>query len=278
MQEVIEFQEGLEKKLIREDHYFQTVAAQRSIVTVTEDETGYSENPDFITKQGETKLWRLVEVGKTAEECRLFGPPTKKKLTLHGKTGYEYGIEVLDKIAAGTNVLPEFFMDVHSCRLLQREYKVRYSEWNNFWERMQNELRKYGHKDDMTLSYFLASRFVEYGYLSHSNYFGLFSVGSGYLNTSTLHLSGGNNILSDSNAVRPEAIPKSDLLLKVGLCDGSKENPWICVPANEDAQGPKISSKAELLRLIQEIRKEAELTQKAFEEKLSRLEEYAKRI
>lgn len=279
MEEVIEFQEALGKGMIQKGHYFQTAVTQRSIVAVSEDETGYSENQDFITEAGETKLWRLVEVGKTAKECRLFGPPTKEKLTLHGKTGYENGIEVLDKIAAGTNVLPEFFTDVHSCRFLQREYKVKYREWNNFWERMQNELRKYGHKDDMPLSYFLASHCIDYGYLSHSNYFCLFSAGSGYLSTSTLYNSAGNTN-SPSNAVRPEAIPKSNLFLKTDGCDGSKERPWVCVLAKEDTQThkqkTKNSSKTELLRLIHEAQQETDMD--SVQRKLRELEKYAKNL
>ena len=231
MTKVISFQEALEKGLIKEGHYFKTVATQRSVVTVSEDETGYSENQDFITEAGETKLWRLAKVRKRARDCRLLGPPTEKKLTLRGETGYERGIDTLDKIAVGTNVFPEFFRDVYSCRLSKREYEAERRESETFWKNLKREMIKYKHKDDRRMRYFLASRFTSLG--GSDTFWGLFYSVCGGAYASSLHYFNGS-VCSYSYAVRPEAIPRSNLLLKTEGCDGSKRKPWVCVLAKED--------------------------------------------
>lgn len=226
MHGIIEFQKALKKGLIQKGHYFQTVATQRSVVTVSKGETGYNKDQEFITKQGETKLWRLVEAGKTAKDCRLFGPPTKKQLILLRRTGYENAIDILDKISAGTNIFTEFFKDVYSCRLPEREYEVRSSGWTTFLEKLKAELKKYEHIDDKNMTYFLASRCA---CLDGSNAeFGMFRVVGGGVGAIWLFNSN-NYTYYSSDAVRPEAIPRGNLFLKMHDCDGSNEKPWICV-------------------------------------------------
>ena len=86
--------------------------------------------------------------------------------------------------------------------------------------------------------------------------------------------------------MRPEATPKSTLLLKLARCNGSKEKPWICLNSQEDVQEVNTSnddtagedmadmSKAELVYLIQEGQ---ELIQKQCAW-LTKLEKYAQNL
>ena len=231
MTKVISFQEALEKGLIQKGHYFQTVTTQRSVITISEDETGYSENQDFITEAGEIKLWRLVEVGQAANECKLFGTPTKNSLMLEGENGYNNGIATLDKIAAGTNVFPEFFSDVHSCRLPERDYM--FNSWEKFCDSLKDEIRKYTCTNEGSPECFIAACFVRQVTLSTCVYFGILKISYGYMKTCYLEDSK-EEVYNASARVCPEAIPRSNLLLKMEGCDGSKERPWVCVLAKED--------------------------------------------
>lgn len=43
MSKIVQFQDALKRKLIKEGDYFQTVVTQKSTVTVLENVTGYNE-------------------------------------------------------------------------------------------------------------------------------------------------------------------------------------------------------------------------------------------
>lgn len=227
----------------------------------------------FPYPNGNNCLFRLV---KREEMYVMWGPPTEGKITLKGKKGYDNFFALANAQVKKEYSFSEIFEEVHACGLHEKNYVVHYCEE---LQKIFDEAEKlYGHPDDANMIYFLASRFVNIN--TSYTYFNVFRVDNGYVRANLLYRSGGGSN-SPTYAVRPEAIPKSTLLLETEGCDGSKEHPWICLGSKEGMQDIQSKtqetailsssvvgqSKAELMRLIQDE-----------EEWIAKLKKYAENL
>lgn len=154
----------------------------------------------------------------------MWGPPTEGKITLKEKEGYDNLFTLADALVEKEYSSEGVFEEVHACGLSEKEYGVH--SYREFQKIFVEERKLYEHPDDVNMIYFLASRCVLIG--SSGAYFYVFRVYSDLVDAYYLY---GSNGYADSatRAVRPEATPKSTLLLETEGCDGSKEKPWICV-------------------------------------------------
>ena len=249
------YQEALEQRIVKEGDYFLV------------------QYPD-----GRNKLFRLVKRNKGYV---LWGPPTDGTITLIGKEGYDNLFTLADALVEKEYFSEGVFEEVHACGLSEKEYEVHsYREFQKIFDEAE---KLYEHPDDVNMIYFLASRCVDI-YSGDADFY-VFFVNSCGVNYGWLYNSYGNAD-DPTNAVRPEATPKSTLLLETKGCDGSKEKPWICLNSQEEIQEENASSeevtrkvmesvrKSELMNIIQEGRK---LIQKE-SEWLAKLEKYAENL
>lgn len=249
------YQEALDQRIVKEGDYFLV------------------QYPD-----GRNKLFRLVKRNKGYV---LWGPPTDGTITLIGKEGYDNLFTLVDALVEKEYPSEGVFEEVHACGLSEKEYEYdSYEEWRKTFKKL-NIISK--HPDDVNLDYVLASR----GFSDDddsSPCFWIFAVYGGRLHR-TILLDSLHGVYSTTYAVRPEATPKSTLLLETKGCDGSKENPWICLGSQErmkedtsknstTGESMESMSKSELMSIIQEGR---ELIQKE-SEWLAKLEKYAENL
>lgn len=218
-------------------------------------------------------------MGKTAEECRLFGPPTSEILSIVGETGYKNAINTLDKIASETNIFPEFFKAVHSCRFSERRYDISSNGLSTTKNDVpDDEIKLHYHEDDKEMGYFIAALCENYSALSLSkvSYRILCKIGN-YITSEPLYFAvpGFNTPSKPCLNVRPEAIPKWGLLIEMEERNGSKEKPWLCV---ENPHKTVELSQKELLKLIQEMQKEEAKEHEKRIERLSQLETFVRNL
>lgn len=214
MSNTITFEDARQEGIILPDHYLEVTAPRSRKVIVTEKETGFEKKQKFTVEEGERHLWRLTE------DFKLWGKPTKVNLTLRGHAGFEYGPDIMHRIIRELHDNPGTFEEAKSCSLPEKDY------FFSSIEKAYREEKKYVHPDDRFMWYWLASRCVVFN--SNNENFYVFFVNGGYVGADDLYYSGGS-ALSNTYAVRPEATPKSTLLLERDGCDGSMEKPWICL-------------------------------------------------
>lgn len=216
---------------------------------------------------GRELLFRLV---KRKERYVMWGPPTNGKIYLEGKKGYDKFLALADAKVLEEYSTGDVFEEVHALGLDKKDYEFHSNEEHY---RIADEVKSlFNHPDDIRMDYAIASRCV--GIYGTDAWFRVFYVYRGDVRAGWLYNSDGGTF-SWSYAIRPEAIPKSTLLLKIGECDGSKEKPWICLSSQEEniksdtavSETMATVNKSELMSLIQGIR-----------EQLQELEEYAKSL
>ena len=239
---------------------------------------GVVKKGDYFSVQypdGRNVLFRLV---KREGRYVMWGMTTTKQIYLEGKEGYDNFLTWADAKVREEYSSEDTFEEVHALGLSKKDYEIHSQKE---FRRILDEAEKMcGSPEDVDMYYVLASRCV---YLKSSYaYFGVLVVDGGYVLGNWLYNSYGDTN-SPSLAVRPEVTPKSTLLLKLAGCNGSRENPWICLNRQEDVQEVNTSnddtegedmadmSKAELVHLIQEGQ---ELIQKQCAW-LAKLEKYA---
>lgn len=254
---------------------------QRTMTYQEAFDGGIVKEGDYFSVQypdGRNVLFRLV---KREKGYFMWGMETTKEILLKGKNGYDKFLTLANAELRKKYSSKDVFGEVHAVGLDEPDYEVHsLKEFN----RLLDEARKIcGNPEDTNMYYALASRCVSI--YSGDESFRVFSVNSGSVDANYLwHSYGGAG--SPIYAVRPEATPKSTLLLKIDGCDGSKENPWICLnnqediqevnPQNDSTAGEVIAevSKRELMKLIQEgyalIQKESEW--------IAKLEKYAQKL
>lgn len=213
MSRTITFADAAEQGIIQKGHYFVTVMSKDRKIILNRKETGYRPQ-ELRCIRGAEKLWRL-ETG-----LKLWGEPTKEKLILKGKTGFEQGIYTIDRVAREMYELPNVFEACQSLALPQKEYE---GLIDYLWKVMQVESEKYKNPDDIKMSYWLAScsNRLDREYDDHS----IFYVSMGGVGSNTLYRSNGYAWRTEL-PVRPEAIPKPIILLETDGLDGSREKPW----------------------------------------------------
>ncbi len=235
---------------------------------------GVVKKGDYFSVQypdGRNVLFRLV---KREGRYVMWGMTTTEQIYLEGKKGYDNFLTWADAKVREEYSSEDTFEEVHALGLSDKDYEIHSQE--EFRRILDEAEEMCGSPEDANMCYALASRCV---YLSSSHAgFRVFYVLGGYMGYDWLCNSYGSTS-SSSRAVRPEATPKSTLLLKRVGCNGSKEKPWICLNSQEDVQEVNTSnddtagedmadmSKAELLRLIQGVR-----------EQLEKLEKYAQNL
>ena len=247
-QETMTYQEALDGGVIQEGHYFLV------------------KYPD-----GRRVLFRLV---KREGRYVMWGMTTTKQIYLEGKEGYDNFLTWADAKVREEYSSEDTFEEVHALGLSKKDYEIHSQKE---FRRILDEAEKMcGSPEDVDMYYVLASRCVAIN--SSYAWFNVFCVYGGRVDAYNLYISYGSSS-SPSLAVRPEVTPKSTLLLKLAGCNGSRENPWICLNRQEDVQEVNTSnddtegedmadmSKAELLRLIQGVR-----------EQLEKLEKYAQNL
>ncbi len=217
MSRTIVFKDATEQGIVHKGHYFITEKPKSKSVILAEKETGFQGSQTFQITIGSRNLWRLVDY------FRMWGQPTKEGLTLQGMLGAEKGLETMSKITRELYEFPNVFEAVQSCSLPEKRYN---GAGDTVWRLLQRENSKYMHLDDRQLHYWLASNCV-WNYVD-IEYSGVCYVSNGEVNCYYLHHSAsGEN--SKTFSIRPEAIPKSTLLLETEGLDGSKEKPWRCI-------------------------------------------------
>ena len=242
---------------------------------------GVVKKGDYFSVQypdGRNVLFRLV---KREGKYVMWGMTTTKQIYLEGKKGYDNFLTWADAKVREEYSSEDTFEEVHALGLSDKDYEIHSQEE---FRRILDEAEKMcGSPEDANMYYALASRCVNVA--SIYAYFGVLRVYSGDVGAYSLYYSNGYSY-SYPFAVRPEATPKSTLLLKLARCNGSKEKPWICLNSQEDVQEVNTSnddtagedmadmSKAELVYLIQEGQ---ELIQKQCAW-LTKLEKYAQNL
>ena len=235
---------------------------------------GVVKKGDYFSVQypdGRNVLFRLV---KREGKYVMWGMTTTEQIYLEGKKGYDNFLTWADAKVREEYSSEDTFEEVHALGLSDKDYEIHSQE--EFRRILDEAEEMCGSSEDTNMYYALASRCVS---LSGSGaYFSVFFVYSDCVIGNLLYRSDGHT-WSYTYAVRPEATPKSTLLLKLARCNGSKEKPWICLNSQEDVQEVNTSnddtagedmadmSKAELLRLIQGVR-----------EQLEKLEKYAQNL
>lgn len=218
MAKTITFEDALDAGVIRQGDYFVTTTPKDRQVILTAQETGFRDKQSFKIEAGEAKLWRLEE------ELKMWGEPTKEKLTLYGKDGFIQGIDAMQKVARELYDLPDVFAEVQACGLPEKDYY--FSSDKEFAKILEQAGKKYQHPDDKQMRYWLASRCVNL--YSTYVYFRIFDVGGVSVGSSDLYRSDGYGDYSNF-PVRPETTPSPKLLLETEGCDGTKLKPWICL-------------------------------------------------
>ncbi len=230
----MDYQKALDQGIVKEGDYFQVKY-----------------------REGQEVLFRLVK--RKGERYVWWGPPTKGKIFLKGKKGYDNLFELADVKARKEYSNLEMFEGLHAVGLDEKGYTFRsHKELHNFLKCMN---KMFKNPEDLGISYAVASRCVYID--SNYAYFGVFYVSRGCVYANTLYRSDGDT-WSPSLAVRPEATPKSNMKILIEGCDGSKGKPWICLSSEEVRESYNVKtivtdeildgmSKEELASLIERV-------------------------
>lgn len=192
------YQEALSREIVKEGDYFLV------------------KYPD-----GRDILFRLV---KREAGYVMWGMRTTEEIYLYGKGGYDNSLILADNQVRKEYSFEGVFEEVHALGLPEKEYEFHSSQ--EYLKFLEEKGKIFEHPDDAKMCYFLASRCV--AAYSKSEYFCVFAVDIGYLRSNALY-SLWEGMHGYTIAVRPEAIPDPQMRISMEKCDGSKENPWICL-------------------------------------------------
>lgn len=213
----ITFEAAVRDGIILPNHYIAVAGTKDRQVIVTEKETGIKKTQKFTLAAEERGLWRLEQ---DEGELKLWGEPTKDKLTLCGLVGFKQGPDTMHRIIRELYDMPGIFETAGACSLTEKDY------FFSDIEEVYQMRKRYERQDKRRMCYWLASRCVIIS--SSDAFFSVFIVDGGSVNSNWLYYSGGS-ASNPTYAVHPKATPKSTLLLERKDCDGSYERPWKCL-------------------------------------------------
>jgi len=193
---------------------------------------GIVKEGDYFSIQypdGRNVLFRLV---KREKGYFMWGMETTKEILLKGKNGYDKFLTLANAEVRKEYSSKDVFEEVHAVGLDEPDYEVHYSmdlDWI-----LDNARKMCGNPEDANMNYALASRCAIILNKLNFGHFLILRMCRGEVYRSCIMYASNGSTWSRTIAVRPEATPKSTLLLKIDGCDGSNENPWICLNKQED--------------------------------------------